>query len=59
MYDPKLKGRFFFDNPEDARYYAQRQGTLTGEVKSVDVPEKMVNVGKKWQREEEVQITSW
>jgi hypothetical protein len=47
MYDPKLKGRFFFDNPEDARYYAQRQGTLTGEVKSVDVPERMVNVGKK------------
>ena len=47
MYDPKLKGRFFFDNPADARYYAQRQGTLTGEVKSVDVPEKMVNIGRK------------
>jgi len=47
MYDPKLKGRFFFDNPEDARWYAQRQGTLTGNVKSVDVPEKMVNIGKK------------
>ena len=47
MYDPKLKGRFFFDNPEDARWYAQRQGTLTGNVKSVDVPEKMVAIGKK------------
>ena len=47
MYSPKLKGRFFFDNPADARYYAQRQGTLTGEVKSVDVPEKMVNIGRK------------
>jgi hypothetical protein len=47
MYDESLKGRFFFDNPADARYYAQRQGTLTGNVKSVDVPENMVNIGKK------------
>jgi len=47
MYDESLKGRFFFDNPADARWYAQRQGTLTGNVKSVDVPEKMVNIGKK------------
>ena len=47
MYDESLKGRFFFDNPADARYYAQRQGTLTGNVKSIDVPEKMVNIGKK------------
>ena len=44
MYDESLKGRFFFDNPADARYYAQRQGTLSGNVKSVDVPEKMVNI---------------
>ena len=27
MYEESLKGRFFFDNPADARYYAQRQGT--------------------------------
>jgi DNA-binding transcriptional ArsR family regulator len=47
MYEESLKGRFFFDNPADARYYAQRQGTLTGNVKSVDVPEKMVAIGKK------------
>jgi hypothetical protein len=47
MYEESLKGRFFFDNPADARYYAQRQGTLTGNVKSVDVPENMVNIGKK------------
>jgi hypothetical protein len=47
MYEESLKGRFFFDNPADARYYAQRQGTLTGNVKSVDVPEKMVNIGRK------------
>lgn len=47
MYDPKLKGRFFFDNPEDARWYAQRQGTLTGNVKSVDVPENMAKIGSK------------
>jgi hypothetical protein len=47
MYDESLKGRFFFDNPADARWYAQRQGTLTGNVKSVDVPENMVNIGKK------------
>jgi hypothetical protein len=47
MYDESLKGRFFFDNPADARYYAQRQGTLTGNVKSVDVPERMVNIGRK------------
>ena len=47
MYDESLKGRFFFDNPADARYYAQRQGTLTGNVKSVDVPEKYVNIGRK------------
>ena len=47
MYEESLKGRFYFDNPADARYYAQRQGTLTGNVKSVDVPENMVNIGKK------------
>jgi len=47
MYDESLKGRFFFKNPEDARYYAQRQGTLTGKVLSVDVPEKYVNIGEK------------
>ena len=47
MYEESLKGRFFFDNPADARYYAQRQGTKTGKVLSVDVPEKMVNIGKK------------
>jgi len=47
MYDESLKGRFFFDNPADARYYAQRQGSLTGNVKSVDVPENMVNIGRK------------
>jgi hypothetical protein len=47
MYEESLKGRFFFDNPADARYYAQRQGTLTGNVKSVDVPERMVNIGRK------------
>ena len=47
MYEESLKGRFYFDNPADARYYARRQGTLTGNVKSVDVPENMVNIGKK------------
>ena len=47
MYDESLKGRFYFDNPADARYYAQRQGSLTGNVKSVDVPENMVNIGRK------------
>ena len=47
MYDESLKGRFFFDNPNDARWYAQRQGSLTGNVKSVDVPEKYVNIGRK------------
>ena len=47
MYDESLKGRFFFDNPEDARWYAQRQGSLTGNVKSVDVPENMAKIGSK------------
>ena len=47
LYSPSLKNRFFFDNPADARWYAQRAGTLTGNVKSVDVPEKYVNIGKK------------
>jgi len=47
MYDESLKGRFFFDNPNDARWYAQRQGSLTGNVKSVDVPEKYVDIGRK------------
>ena len=47
LYSPKLRNRFFFDNPADARYYAQRQGTLTGNVYSVDVPEKYVNIGRK------------
>jgi hypothetical protein len=47
MYEESLKGRFFFDNPADARYYAQRQGSLTGNVKSVDVPENMAKIGSK------------
>ena len=47
MYSPKLKDRFFFDNAADARWYAQRAGTLTGNVKSVDVPEKMAKIGSK------------
>ncbi len=47
LYSPRLKDRFFFDNAADARYYAQRQGTLTGDVYSVDVPEKYVNIGRK------------
>ena len=47
MYSPTLKNRFVFDNPTDARWYAQRQGTLTGNVYSVDVPEKYVNIGRK------------
>ena len=47
LYSPILRDRFFFDNAADARYYAQRQGTLTGNVKSVDVPENMVNIGRK------------
>jgi len=46
-YSSKLKNRFFFDNADDARWYAQRQGTLTGNVKSVDVPEKMARIGSK------------
>ena len=53
LYSPKLKGRFFFDNPVDARYYAQREGTLTGNVYSVDVPQKIVNIGKKVARRRE------
>ena len=47
MYDESLKGRFFFDNARDARYYARRQGSNTGRVLSVDVPENFVNIGKK------------
>jgi len=47
LYSPKLKNRFFFDNAKDARYYARRQGTLTGNVKSVDVPENMAKIGSK------------
>jgi hypothetical protein len=47
MYEESLKGRFFFDNAADARWYAKRQGSLTGNVKSVDIPENMVNIGKK------------
>ena len=47
MYNESLKGRFFFDNAKDARYYARRQGSNTGRVLSVDVPENFVNIGKK------------
>jgi len=47
MYNESLKGRFFFDNARDARYYARRQGSNTGRVLSVDVPENFVNIGKK------------
>ncbi len=53
LYSPSLKNRFFFDNPADARWYAQRAGTLTGNVKSVDVPEKYVNIGKKMAKRRE------
>ena len=47
VYSSKLKNRFFFDNARDARYYARRQGSNTGRVLSVDVPENFVNIGKK------------
>ena len=53
LYSPSLKNRFFFDNPADARWYAQRAGTLTGNVKSVDVPEKYVNIGRKMAKRRE------
>jgi len=53
MYSPTLKNRFFFDNPTDARWYAQRQGTLSGNVYSVDVPEKYVNIGRKMAKRRE------
>ena len=53
LYSPKLRDRFFFDNPADARYYAQRQGTLTGDVYSVDVPKKYVNIGRKMAKRRE------
>jgi len=47
MYSPKLKNRFFFDNAQDARWYAQRAGTLTGKVFSTKIPEKYVTIGRK------------
>jgi len=53
LYSPKLRNRFFFDNPADARWYAKRQGTLSGNVYSVDVPEKYVNIGRKVARRRE------
>jgi len=53
LYSPKLKGRFFFDNPVDAKYYARREGTLTGNVYAVDVPQKYVNIGRKVARRRE------
>ena len=46
-YSSKLEGRFFFNNAADARWYAQRQGTNTGKVVSVDVPESMASIGEK------------
>ena len=47
MYNPKLQGRFFFDNPADARWYAQRKGTLTGKVFSTKIPKKYATIGRK------------
>ena len=42
-----LKGRYFFDNAADARYYARQLGTRHGKVYSTDLPKKQFNIGKK------------
>ena len=42
-----LRGRYFFDNAADARYYASRKGTRHGKVYSTDLPRKQFNIGKK------------
>jgi hypothetical protein len=47
MYNSKLSGRFFFDNAADARWYAQRQGTLTGKVFSTKIPKNYARIGRK------------
>ena len=42
-----LRGRYFFDNPADARYWSRQAGTRRGKVYSTDLPEKQFNIGKK------------
>ena len=42
-----LKGRFFTTNLGDAKWYAHRQGTKSGLVQYLDLPQKQFNIGSK------------
>jgi len=42
-----LRGRYFFDNAANARYYARQLGTRHGKVYSTDLPKKQFDIGKK------------
>jgi hypothetical protein len=42
-----LRGRYFTPNIATARNFASRDGTTTGKVFSLDLPEKQFNIGRK------------
>ena len=41
------RGRYFFDNPKDARWYAQRAKTLSGKISSLDLTKEQFDKAKK------------
>ena len=44
------RGRYFFDNPKDARWYAQRAKTLSGKISSLDLTKEQFDKAKKLSR---------
>jgi hypothetical protein len=44
------RGRYFFDNPRDAKWYAQRAKTLSGKVSSLDLTSEQFDKAKKLSR---------
>jgi len=44
------RGRYFFDNPKDAKWYAQRAKTLSGKVSSLDLTSEQFDKAKKLSR---------
>jgi len=44
------RGRYFFDNPRDAKWYAQRAKTLSGKISSLDLTSEQFDKAKKLSR---------
>ena len=44
------RGKYFFDNPKDAKWYAQRAKTLSGKISSLDLTSEQFDKAKKLSR---------